>query len=260
MRRRGNLLVIFFVCVVTCLLLMFFSQKHLLQGLTGLLEDITLPFQRVAHGVAAGSPNEVSKLREENAALSAQLAKERDIMKEDQALHDQFATKSLSTKSLLPALIVGSPSFLPGFSKIDSLIIDVGSDNGIKKGSVVVYKDNLVGKVVAVMPHESLVDLVSAATMSLAAVTSKTQVLGVLRGEGADGMVLGNVVLSDSLEKGDLVETKGDLDMSGGGYPAGLVVGKILAVSKKNSALFQTADVASLLDFEKLSVVFVMKE
>jgi rod shape-determining protein MreC len=260
MRRRGSLWIVFFICVLLCLVLISLSQKHLLQGVTGLLEDITLPFQRVTHSIAAGSPSEISKLREENAALSAQLAKERDIMKEDQALHDQFATTSLPSKSLLPASIIGSPSFLPGFSKIDSLVIAVGLADGVKVGSAVVYKDNLVGKVVQVMPHESLVDLVSASTMSLAAVTSRTQALGVLRGEGGDGMVLGNVVLSDKLEKGDLVETKGDLDMHGGGYPAGLVVGKILAISKKSSALFQTADVASLLDFEKLSVVFVLRQ
>ena len=72
-------------------------------------------------------------------------------------------------------------------------------------------------------------------------------------------MVLDNVVLSDTIENTDLVETKGDVDANGNGYPPHLIVGKILSVNKKTSALFQSALVGSLVDVSKLDVVFVMR-
>src|SRR5690348_6581151 len=138
MRRRGNVFVIFVVCVLLCILLIFFSKGSFLQGLHGVLEDITLPMQRMMHGMVAGSLDEVTRLREENAALSAQLAHDQELKKENQALHDQFATALLPTKQLLPASIIGSPAFIPSVSKVDQFIIDKGTSEGAKKGAVVV--------------------------------------------------------------------------------------------------------------------------
>lgn len=70
--------------------------------------------------------------------------------------------------------------------------------------------------------------------------------------------MLDNVVLAEGLEKDDLVSTKGDTDENGLGFPPDLVVGKIVSVNKKASNLFQSADIRSLVDFNKLETVFVI--
>jgi rod shape-determining protein MreC len=69
-----------------------------------------------------------------------------------------------------------------------------------------------------------------------------------------------NVVLSEKLEKDDLVRTKGDVDERGQGFPPDLIVGKIISVNKQPSALFQSAEVKSLVDFSRLSTVFVITQ
>ena len=264
MRRSGNIFFVFLIFLLLSFVIFILSQKNLLNAPTGLIEDITIPLQRITHnsinGLGKDNNDQIAKLKEENISLLSQLTKEKELEKENQALHDQFATTSIDSKKLLPAHIIGSPGFIPNISSVDQIIIDKGQQDGIKKGSIVVYKDNLVGKAIQIFPHASIISVPTQKDIELAGITVKTQTLGVLRGQGESQMILDNVVLSDTLQKGDIVITKGDKDISGEGYPPNLVVGKIISVNKQNSALFQTADVQSLLDFTKLDTVFVMME
>ena len=85
----------------------------------------------------------------------------------------------------------------------------------------------------------------------------ETNALGVARG-GGDHLLLSETLLSETLKVSDTIVTKGDMDESGIGYPPNLIVGRIAAVEKNPSALFQSAKVKSPIDFSKLSTVFVI--
>lgn len=77
--------------------------------------------------------------------------------------------------------------------------------------------------------------------------------------KGQDGgILLDHVVLSEKIAKNDRILTKGDIDEGGSGFPPDLIVGRITSVNKRASDLFQTAEVKSLVDFERLSTVFIM--
>jgi cell shape-determining protein MreC len=60
------------------------------------------------------------------------------------------------------------------------------------------------------------------------------------------------------LKKNELVLTKGDVDIDGTGIPADLVIGKIQSIEKVPTAIFQRAEVKSLINLTKLSVVFIV--
>ena len=62
-------------------------------------------------------------------------------------------------------------------------------------------------------------------------------------------MILDNVLLSDNIKRGEIVLTKGDLTINNTGFPEGLTVGKVIAIDKNPSALFQTAGIKNLIDF-----------
>jgi cell shape-determining protein MreC len=85
-----------------------------------------------------------------------------------------------------------------------------------------------------------------------------TQALGVAKGQGGGGIILDDVVLSDTLQKGDLVLTKGDIDSHGIGIPPDLIVGEITSVSKFPSDLFQKASLKSKIDSSKLNKAFIV--
>lgn len=252
------LLVLFFACG---LFLLF--QTNVGKVISGGLEVALSPFQQKTQQVVVNAGNvggdeKVMALTSENRKLSAELSQMQDLKRENKALQDQFQTQSIPTHTLLPAMVIGSRSFVPGVSAPTSLVINKGQDDGVMKGEAVVYQNNLVGQVTTVFTHAARVTLVTNTDSSLTVRTSGTKALGIARGQSGDGVLLDNVTLTDTLKNGDMVESKGDTDDHGVGVPPGLVIGKILAVHKRSSSLFQTADVESLLDFSRLETVFII--
>ncbi|MBU4099093.1 rod shape-determining protein MreC [Patescibacteria group bacterium] len=253
MRGRRKFFPVFVGFFLLSLLIFIFSQKGLANGVTGVLQTITLPIQRYSFSFFHSSSG-----GDENIDLRMQAAKVAALEKDNQALRDQFAVINPSSKTLIPAFIVGMPAFLPGISIVDEIIIDKGSDDKIKPGSSIVFKDNLIGKIVKTSPHLSVVDLLNHKGFSFTAKTTATHALGIMQGTGTETIVLNNVLLSDTLQKGDIVVTKGDINSDGLGFPPDLIIGKIISINKKASALFQSAEVERLVDVTRLEMVFVM--
>lgn len=176
--------------------------------------------------------------------------------REMQALRDQFETTTIPSVRLLPARIIGFEGFLPGVSRPTRIVLDRGKADGVKTGQAVVVTGNLVGRVGKTTQSRSQVTLLTKSGWSFTGKTSKTNAQGLLVIEGGD-MLFKNVVLSDELSKKDLVVTKGDESIDGTGFPPDIVIGEIVSVDKKASALFQTARVRSFVDVVGLSTVFV---
>jgi rod shape-determining protein MreC len=248
MQKRGNVVPIFIGFFILSLLIFLFFSK----GIAGLLEQLTVPLQKSMFASLhkpGENKTETEKLREENSRLLTELAHQNELEKENKALKDQFNTPDISSHKLLSADVIRTEN--------DEIIINRGSSDGVKKGGIVIVKNSLIGRVVEVSAHISVVNLVTHGDILFTAQASKTQALGVINGRGG-GMIFGNVILSEVLDKGDLVMTKGDINKDGSGYPPHLIVGKITSVNKRASNLFQVAQVQSLIDLSRLSVVFVM--
>lgn len=252
MQKRKSFFGVFLIFFILSILLFTLSRAGLLNGLTGFLQSATVPLQRAVFGLAhTDSKGEVSKLREDNIQLAAQIVEQKEQESEIEALRDQFETSNPSPRTLLPASVIGSSD--------NSLTIDKGQEDKVKKGDVVVIKDNLIGSVEKISQHALVVNIITADNTSFTAKTLKTGSTGVVKSQGAK-LIFDNVVLSDKLEKGDLIITKGDIDEKSLGFPPDLVVGKIISINKKASSLFQSAEVESLVDFGRLETVFVITQ
>ncbi|HVF69867.1 MAG TPA: rod shape-determining protein MreC [Xanthomonadales bacterium] len=251
MQKKKNFFPTFLILLTLSILLIILSRAGYLNGLNSILERGTVPLQRLVFGVISGPQNlsDADRLRAENSKILSELMKQKELIRENQALRDQFRTANPSPQKLLPAHVVGQ--------KIDQIIIDRGSDDGVEKGDIVVFKDNLVGKISKSSARISVVDLPVSQNIFLTAKVLNSSTQGAVKG-GENGIILDNVVLSEKLEKGELVVTKGDVNEEGVGFPPDLIIGKIISVNKKASNLFQTAEVKSLLDFSKIEMVFVI--
>jgi len=242
---------IFVLLLLISLLIFFFSQNPL----TGALQLITLPVQRIMFMASTISPTanpSLQELQQENSQLRQQLAQMQEVESDNTALHDQFQTTTPVPQKLLPADIVGLQQ--------NVLIIDRGQDDNVKVGDVVVFKNNLIGTVGRTTPRLSLVTLLSDPSTSFTADTTKTSSEGIVKAEDGGVVTLDSVILSDKLEDNDIVVTKGDENLQGQGYPPQLVVGKIVSVDKQASSLFQSAKIMSLVDISALRMVFVIKQ
>ncbi|MEX2007151.1 MAG: rod shape-determining protein MreC [Candidatus Levyibacteriota bacterium] len=262
---KKSFLPTFLILLFLSILFFFLGRAGFLSIPATLLTKIASPLERVAFGLSS-SKTEDNKIVAENKALVKKLADTQKLAAENSALRDQFETSIPKSHNLLPANVVSAPSFVPGVSSPEYLTIDKGSSDGVKVGSAIIFKDNLVGKVTQVADSLSRVTIVSNSSSTFPARTISVKgetgasALGIVRGLGGQELILDNVLLSDTLQEGDYVVTKGDLQVDSTGFPPSLIVGKIVSVEKKASDIFQRAKARSLLDYSRLTTVFVVLE
>lgn len=275
MKKRENFFPIFLIFLFLSIVVLGLSKTQASANLRSFLETVSSPLQKITYGVFNGFPrifsnSKTQDLENKNRACQALLVDQQNLIRENAALRDQFQTALPKSPNLLPAKILGQQAFIPGISLPETFTLDRGAKDGVLKGAAVVFKNNLVGKIERVSSNLSTVALLTNKNSSFTVRTlpaplpygtgpSKNfQALGILRGQGNGEMILENVELSENLKVSDLVLTYGDLDIKGLGYPPDLIVGRVASVDKKPSALFQKAAVLSLLDFQKLSTVFIV--
>lgn len=260
MKKGERFFPVFFIFLFLSLVFWGLSNLGVFSGVRLILERLTSPLQGAKYSLFQKIPSffedpRVKKLTQENVTLRSKIIDRKRLEQENAALLDQFKTTTPTSYSLLPAQIIGTPDFIPGVSP-SSFILNKGTKDGIKVGYGVVFKDNLAGKITRASFYLSKVDLINNFSSSFAAKTEKG-VLGVIKGD-SEKMILEHVILSQTLSISDTVLTYGDLNIEGAGYPASLIVGKIVSVDKNPSSLFQKAEVESILDFSKLTTVFVI--
>lgn len=257
-KKKATFALIIFLVLVS-IALFFLSKVSFFGPLNSVATFLTSPLQHSFYALFYKStPDTLIILRKENADLRKQLVNQKKMVAQNSALLDQFKTDRSENITLLPAYVIGAPGFFPGVSPPEMLILDKGRKNGVEVGQIVVVNDNLVGKIVRVSYSQSVVSLLLQQNFSFTAKTIDSEAVGIVTGDGNMDLTLKNVMVSQRLKKGDIVVTKGDIDASGKGYLPDLVVGKIVAVDRKPSELFQTAKIKSLVDIGDISEVFIV--
>lgn len=180
------------------------------------------------------------------------------LQAENRALKDQLQIENTLTdyKVVNAVVISRSPS-----NWQSQLIVNKGSNAGIKKGMSVMGSGGLIGRVSEVNTTNAKVELLSddsqVADRFAIRVANKD-------GEVVDGIVtsfnqeknlivMGQITSDVSLEKGDLVTTSG----LGGVTPAGLYVGKVQKISQDDYGLSKKIYIKPATDFNNIPVVSV---
>ncbi len=258
---KKSKITVFLIVIFLTFLIILLSNFGITNGITSFFSRILFPIQKSFYqsfGLLFNNQENL-KLTEENLDFLKIKTDLEKLEKDNYALRDQFSVQKPEAQNLLPAKVIGFPSFIPNVSYPENLILDKGLDDGLKVGNAVLYKDNLVGKITRIDSSKSIVSLITNPNMTLAVKTGSKNAIGLVKGLGGGEMILGNVLLSEPLKNSDIVFTKGDLNIDGVGFPPDLIVGKIISIDKNPSALFQNAEVKSMLDFTKLNIVFVYK-
>lgn len=200
--------------------------------------------------------NPESELQKQNIKLTEKMVDYEKLKQDNVALRSQFQESHVTPEKLLPVHIIG---FLgqPGYPT--AFIIDQGKTSGIKKGMIVILGKNFIGKVQSVNAEISEVLLPQSTNFSMLAVTSKNNASGIVTGAG-DVVLLNNVTITDTLARGDIVITKGEVDPSGDGAPPGFIFGTIVKVDKNDARPFQNGVIKPSVNYAKLSLVFIVLE
>lgn len=195
------------------------------------------------------SDDQLSLLKEENLRLLNTRVQLDSCVKENADMRRLLGAPLPGDWLFYPAKIIGRVK--------NDLILDKGKRDRVEKEMIVIIDNILVGKVFEVSERQSRVKTLFDPDLKIPVnVKSLSD-----QGNIAKGLVfsplgkirLGRVLMEEKINVGDLVVTLGD-----GGYPADLLVGKITKIERKESAIFQEAELDYLSDIDKLNNVFLV--
>lgn len=178
-----------------------------------------------------------------------QLDQLREAYARNRYLENELAFKKEENFPALTARVVSKdPSFW-----FQTLIVDRGKSDGVIKGMVARTSLGVVGQVIQVSDNYAKILLTNAPSSAIDAMIQKNRVRGILKGAGDKGYVLYYVLKNAEVEVGDRVVTAG----VGGVFPSGIPLGTVSAVRSKRRGMFQEIEVAPIVDFGRLEMVFI---
>ena len=229
---------------------------------------LTLPVQRLLRDTgnelrsATGAVSDTTTLRQHNQQLEqtiAQLTVENLRLKEIEAenvrlrsllqFRDVNPSYTYKGGQVVGRLVANEPSNL-----IHSILIDIGSNNGIESGMPVVTERGLVGRVTEVYSNAARVLLITDSSSNVNAMLQNTRLRGILRGRTNQSPIMDYLPQDQSILVGDIVVTSGE----GGRFPTGIPVGQVVEVEQNDVEMFQQAVVRTTVDFDTLETVLVV--
>lgn len=254
-KRRKRIIVTLFVAGFLSIAIFVYQGSSIVRFFQGSVQVIFSGPKSFLHSLGKKDrDSEINNLKKKVSALEQKVADYELIKKDNEALKSQFDTNGETSQSLSSAKIIG---FIGESQKPQEFVINAGISDGIAKGMTVVFQKYLIGKIHEVTNNYSVV---------MTPYNPKFQVLARLAETNANGIVLGRsdlllfdgVLITDELKKGGIITTKGEVDKNGIGVVPDIIIGKIVSISKRETAPFQSAQLEPLIDYAKLTNVFVI--
>jgi len=205
------------------------------------------------------TPRDVTLLREQNAILESQVTQLQSqlIVLEERLGEAQVCFALLDFGRTNPqydyiaATVIGRE--ISPF--LQYIIIDKGTEQGVRYGMPVVTQQGLVGHVDAVIARAARIKLISDSTSVVNVRLQSAEIEAQLNGSLTGDVFLDMIPLDATVEPGDVILTSG----LGGNFPPNIFVGQVLSTQLRENALFQTASVQPIVDFEGINAVLVIQ-
>lgn len=153
-------------------------------------------------------------------------------------------------KKAVVASVIGKDA--TQWSKV--VVINKGTQHGIKDHLAVVTDAGVIGQVIHAGPNTSKVLLIVDGRSAVDALFQDNRISGVVVGMGENECQLKFVPNTADVKVGDSVLSSG----LGGIFPKGLIIGKVSQVSKKKQGLFQEITLTPSSDLSRLEEVLVL--
>jgi rod shape-determining protein MreC len=139
----------------------------------------------------------------------------------------------------------------------DHVMLNVGADEGVHVGQVVIDSHGVMGQVIETLPHASVAMLVIDPDHAVPVMLARNGLRGIAHGTGdPDQLVVPNLPLSSDIRPGDTWVTSG----LGGRFPAGFPVGTISKLKHGSSGMFLEAVVAPAAELQRSGEVLLLRD
>lgn len=253
-----------FIFAIIAIFLIIFGSTAPVNYIRGKIQAVASPITRLAYRSSNSSFKTISilsqirnlakdntHLRQENTQLKAQVDTLKEARSIDKDLEKQYAlTGNNIEQKLMGAKVIGrSPSI-----QRDILIINKGSDMGVKKGQPVLSNGFLIGKISQVTTDNSQIELITSAHFMIPVILQDSRQTGLLTG-GLKGLVIGQLANDVNIKNGESVVTSGLANE----LPQGLPIGTVGQTISKSSDIFKTVTMVSPVDTSSVETVFIME-
>jgi len=142
----------------------------------------------------------------------------------------------------------------------NTLTIDKGSKNGVKKGDAVITNAGLIGKIVNVSNFSSTVKLLTtdeiSNKISIKITSNDAKYYGLLVGYDSAKNIykIEGITNSEKIKKGDMVSTTGLTDY----FPSGILIGHVSKIVKDEYDLNSIIEVTPSVSFDDVSIVTIL--
>ena len=204
------------------------------------------------------APGDVTRLSQLNAQLEAEVARLQSQIIELQQENSELEVLSAlldfarthAENEYITAAVIGRD--ISPF--LHYIIINRGSDDGLRRGMPVVSSQGLVGRVAAVTAGGARVQLISDPNTAINVRIQPSGAEALLQGSITGDLTVEAIPQDANIQNGDLVLTSG----LGGNYPPDILIGQISGVRQRPVELFQSATVEPVVDFSLLEIVLVI--
>jgi rod shape-determining protein MreC len=192
-----------------------------------------------------------SQLEERVAQLEAEVVTLREQASEVDALRALLgAARQLPENRYLGAQVIGRDTS----PFLHFLILDQGSDAGVRRGMPVVNEKGLVGRITEVSASASKLQLITDPNSVINARIQESRAEGILVGRATGELEMIYISQDIKVTVGEIVVTSG----LGGGFPPEILIGRVVSVHRRDYELYQTAIIEPRSDFSRLEIVLII--
>jgi len=193
------------------------------------------------------------KLEKDYIQAQIDLNKYRGLVQENDRLRNMLGFKGERSFNVIPANVLSNV----GSQTMSSLTVDQGSSDGVRLlAGVVDARAQLVGKVVAISPNTSLIQLVNDKNFRVSVREMRSRNVGILSFTPRKGYVIRDVPKNAGVIAGDSVITSGFSDI----FPEHIFVGWVSNISPVVEDYVKSVQVDLASDFNRIEEVFILKQ
>ncbi len=196
---------------------------------------------------------ENEELKRKNSELEQSLRELENIKTQNETLKEYLnLTEKYGEYNTVPGYVINKD--ISNYSK--TIVINLGSDDGVAENMTVIADQGLVGYVVSVTDTTAKVQTIVDTASSVSCVMSSNDESIVCKGTLDDSSSLRAMYIptDSNIAQGESIETSG----LGGIYPKGIHVGTVKKVTNTQNLTDRYAIVETAVDFDKLNTVLVI--
>lgn len=194
--------------------------------------------------------DEIIRLQKQNARLLLEVNKLRSYALENSELKSLLSFKDSISHPLIPARVISKSNS----QLFHSLIINIGTNQGIETGMPVINHEGLVGIISDVSSSFSIVRTIMDQNLRVAVEIQRTGIYGILAWDGENNLIK-NIVATTEIDKGDRVISSSFSTL----VPPAIPVGVVVETHDKSKKILGNVVIKSYVDFNSLKNLFVIK-